>query len=52
MKEIVNICSSFMPADNIGGPACGFDLLNQIDKIGNSKIISFDQGINKKNLGY
>ena len=49
MKEIVNICSSFMPADNIGGPAfCGFDLLNQIDKIGYSKIISFDQGINKK----
>lgn len=49
MKEIINICSSFMPADNIGGPSfCGFDLLDQIDKIGYSKIISFDQGINKK----
>ena len=40
MKEIVNICSSFMPADNIGGPAfCGFDLLNQIDKICDNFII-------------
>ncbi len=50
MKEIINICSSFMPADNIGGPSfCGFDLLDEIDKIGSSKIISFDEGINKKN---
>ena len=49
MKNIINICSSFMPADNIGGPSfCGFDLLNQIDKIGNSIILSFDQGINKE----
>ena len=50
MKEIINICSSFMPADNIGGPSfCGFDLLDEIDKIGSSKILSFDEGINKKN---
>ena len=50
MKEIINICSSFMPADNIGGPFffCGFDLLDEIDKIGSSKITSFDEGINKK----
>ena len=49
MKEIINICSSFMPADSIGGPSfCGFDLLAQIDKIGNSKILSFDEGINKE----
>ena len=38
-----------MPADNIGGPSfCGFDLLEEIDKIGNSKILSFDEGINKR----
>jgi len=37
-----------MPADSIGGPAfCGFDLLCEIDKLGQSKIISFDQSINK-----
>ena len=52
MKEIINICSSFMPADNIGGPSfCGFDLLDEIDKIGSSKILSFDEGINKKKIG-
>lgn len=49
MTHIINICSSFMPADIIGGPSyCGFDLLSEIDKVSSSVILSFDEKINKK----